>query len=94
MTFYQTKAWLRKRQEVLALDHYECQECKKRGRHTRAEIVHHVYHLDEYPEYALDIWVGPQRNLLSVCRDCHENVCHPERLRHLKKDEPITKERW
>ena len=95
--FYLSWPWKRKRLEALAIDKGECQECKKRGKYTKATHVHHVFHRDKYPEYELDVFVTlpdgtVKRNLVSVCKDCHETVCHPERLRHFKV--PITPERW
>ena len=51
------------------------------------------------PKLALDIWYtdadgNRQRNLISVCKDCHETVCHPERMRRCKSAPPLTRERW
>ena len=97
--FYTSWAWLQKRAKILEFDHGECTECRKRGRYTRAEIVHHVKHLEDFPEFALsDTYTGAdgieRRQLVSVCRDCHETVCHPERLRHTVPAEPVTHERW
>ena len=95
--FYLKRQWKKLRVYILKKDRYECQECKKRGRYSRAIIVHHVKHRDEYPElemeeYYIDDRGIKQRNLISVCKDCHENVCHPERMRELK----VVKvpERW
>jgi len=48
-------------------------------------MKHNPYELMEY--------VGKEKNLEPVCKDCHETVCHPERLRWNKK-EPLTEERW
>lgn len=58
----------------------------KRRRHAPAIIVHHVLHADEYPELFLcdtysDADGTEHRQLISVCKWCHENVCHPERQR-------------
>ena len=97
--FYDLPEWRRKRRQILAADRYECQECKRRGKYSRAIIVHHVMHLDEFPELALSDYYtdadGRQcRQLISVCRDCHETVCHPDRLRHTALGEPVTAERW
>jgi len=91
--------WRRLRKEVLASDKYECQHCKAKGLHTRANTVHHVNHVRVKPEWALNkMYVddkgNAKRNLISVCHDCHENVCHPERLRWKKKKKPLTVERW
>lgn len=95
--FYLTRKWKKKRLEVLKLDKHECQYCKRKGRYTKATLVHHVKHLDEFPELALEIYYTDtdgqsKRNLLSTCKDCHETEGHPERLRHAK--EPLNKERW
>lgn len=94
--FYHSKEWRRLRRDVLNADKYECQPCKAKGKYTKATHVHHVNHLDKHPELALEKYYsdasGQMRNLISVCKDCHETVCHPERLRHTKK--PLNKERW
>ena len=105
-SFYDSRAWRRVRREVLTMDHHECQLCKARHRHSRAEIVHHRCHLDQYPdvsEYPTvkaffrveDPATGERRrNLVSVCRACHETVCHPERLVQAEARGPLTPERW
>lgn len=96
--FYVSSAWQKAREEVLREYHYECQECKKRGKYTKAVIVHHVKHLKEFPELALSKTYidtnGKERiQLKPVCKECHEYVEHPERLRWNKK-KPLTEERW
>lgn len=99
--FYVWAPWLKKRKEILAADKWECQECKKRGRYRRAVIVHHVKHLRDHPELALcDTYIGEDgqeyRQLESVCRECHETVCHPERMSKRKsaKRKFSPPERW
>lgn len=98
--FYIRTEWLHVRNVVLHLDNYECQICKENGRYSRAQLVHHISHLKEHPEWALDIWVKndsgvKERNLISVCKYCHETVCHPERLRKWNKQPDATfPERW
>lgn len=96
--FYLSKEWRRLRKVVLAKHKGECQYCKDRGKYTKATHVHHDFHRDKHPEYELAEYVtmpdGTKRkNLIPCCKDCHETVCHPERLRWNKK-EPLTKERW
>ena len=96
--FYLSSAWQHKRKQILRRDHNECVICKSKGQHSRAVIVHHVKHLDEHPELALsDYYQDPDgtrhRQLISVCRFCHETVCHPERM-PVRKSKPLTKERW
>lgn len=95
--FYVSSEWRHLRAEVLREQKNECQEHKKRGGYARANHVHHVNHLRNHPELALSEWYLdshgiPQRNLIAVCKCCHETVCHPERLRH-SKPEP-WKEDW
>lgn len=87
--FYLQYPWKKLRKEILKKDRHECQECKRRGKHSRGTIVHHVKHRDKFPElemeeYYIDEQGVKQRNLISVCKDCHENVCHPERMRETK----------
>lgn len=94
VTWYNSKAWKDIRAAVLAMDHYECQLCKAKGRYRRAEIVHHMKHLKDRPDLALSIWDGKERQLISVCRACHEKL-HPERdWRPAMKKERLTVERW
>lgn len=101
IAFYDSGAWRHKRREVLKKLNWDCQICKQHGRQRRAVIVHHVYHLDEFPQWGLLEFVDDpvtgqrQRNLLPVCRECHETECHPERMRaDALPTEPITPERW
>lgn len=96
--FYLSPEWRKLRKEVLRDDKGECQVCKSKGKYKRAEIVHHEKHLDQFPELGLQKFYQDEqgnlkRNLISVCRECHETVCHPERLRKNSK-EPLTEERW
>lgn len=102
--FYVSAAWQRKREEILKHDHYECYLCRTgkgyahRPMHSRAEIVHHVKHLRDRPDLRLsDTYIDnngvSHRQLISVCKRCHEEVCHPERLKH-RKSKPVTCERW
>lgn len=106
--FYASTAWRHKRDEILKRDHYECLLCKEgkgyahKPMHTRAVLVHHVNHLKDRPDLALsDTYVDAngetKRQLISVCKACHEVVCHPERRglsRGYHHHEPVTRERW
>ena len=95
--FYNSPAWRKLRKEVLKEYKHECQECKARGYYTRANHVHHVQYVNKHPRLALSktyIFQGKEYiNLIPVCKNCHETICHPERLRHNKK-KPVTEERW
>ncbi len=72
--FYKSKEWERKRREILKRDRNACQECRKKGRYARANTVHHIIHLKDAPELALD-----PNNLESVCRECHELIHQDEK---------------
>ncbi len=89
-TFYKTKEWKAKRTEVLKLDKYECQECKKNGKITKANTVHHRWLLEKYPEYGLNIYVNGQRNLVSLCHECHEKAHNYRKT----QEKPLTEEKW
>ena len=84
------------RQAVLKLDNCECQICKAHGKYSRGSIVHHVKHLRERPDLALSIFDPDtgERQLVTVCKACHEEE-HPESLRRCAPSKaPITVERW
>ncbi len=98
VAFYASPQWRRKRKKVLSDDKHECQIHKAKGQYVKACIVHHEKHLDEFPELALeDYYINEngerKRQLISVCRECHESVCHPERLRW-NVAEQLNEERW
>lgn len=97
--FYVTGEWRGLSAQVLKEDRYECQLCRARGRYRKADLVHHVNHVKRRPDLALDMYYldgdgKRKRNLISVCRQCHENVCHPERLCKEKAPSFETEERW
>lgn len=72
---YTSERWKKKRQKILRRDNYQCQECKRYGRNKQAIIVHHIKHVDEYPELAYI-----DSNLQSLCEACH-NKMHPEKAK-------------
>lgn len=73
LDFYRSKAWQTKRERILRRDGYLCQECRKYGRRREAVTVHHIKHLEDHPELALE-----DSNLVSLCNACH-NKAHPEK---------------
>lgn len=94
--FYSWAEWLGLRTDVLRLDKAECQRCRDRGRFRPARIVHHVKRLRDRPDLALSIWDPEtgERQLVSVCKRCHEEL-HPESRRPFRRvHEPVTQERW
>lgn len=93
--FYDWSEWDHVREEVLALDRHECQRCRSLlHRYRKAVLVHHVKHLRDRPDLALSVWDGRERQLVSLCRACHEDV-HPERgWRKAVRCDYVTAERW
>ena len=69
MRFYKTRKWERKRLAILRRDKYLCRECRRYGRTTPANTVHHIYPLGERPDLAL-----VSENLVSLCPKCHERM--------------------
>ena len=67
---YKSKRWQQKREAILRRDHYECQYFKRFGKHREAEHVHHIFPVDEFPEYAFEDW-----NLISLSKEAH-NMMH------------------
>lgn len=84
--FYHTTKWKHKRKEILKRDHNACRLCKQKGKYTRATTVHHIKHLKDVPELALE-----DSNLISLCNVCHEFM-HPEK--HRKKNAYENTEKW
>lgn len=68
--FYKTKRWRRKREVVLKKHDYLCAESKQYGNTVQAELIHHIYPLEEYPELAYEEW-----NLLPLTNAIH-NTFH------------------
>lgn len=102
--FYNSSAWIKKREEILIRDHYECQDCRKRiqenkesdlhgwqRRIQKARQVHHIIELKERPDLALD-----DSNLISLCVMCH-NIRHgrePFAFKAKEKKKKVTNEMW
>lgn len=94
--FYKSKKWLILRAWIMEKYHNECQECLKKGKYTRAKVVHHVNELKKRPdlalsEYYIDIMTGERKpNLVALCQDCH-NFVH-DRIVEAKPQ--LNIERW
>ena len=66
---YKARRWERLRAQVMRRDGYRCQLSKRFGKAVPAELVHHIYPVDEFPEYAFEPW-----NLISVSRAAHNKL--------------------
>lgn len=70
MNNYETTKWKKKREKILRRDKYQCQESKRYGRIVQADTVHHIFPVEEYPEYMYEDW-----NLISLSAAQH-NAMH------------------
>ena len=66
--FYDSPKWLRLRASALRRDNYEDVYAKRYGKVKAAELVHHIFPKDEFPEYAYCLW-----NLISVSTSTHNS---------------------
>ena len=66
---YKGKRWKRLAAAVMRRDGYLCQISKRYGKMIPAEVVHHIYPADEYPEFAYKPW-----NLISLSRAAHNKL--------------------
>jgi 5-methylcytosine-specific restriction enzyme A len=88
--FYNNRKWRNLSKKIKKRDNNECQMCKRKGKYARAQNVHHIKELKDYPELAYE-----EDNLESLCISCH-NEEHPEKLEKFKRQEPkfFNEERW
>lgn len=77
--FYKTKQWKLKRAKIMRRDKYQCQISKRFGKSVEATTVHHIYPLEDYPQFALCDW-----NLISV-GDKVNNQLHDRKTGKLTK---------
>lgn len=61
------KRWRRLRAAALRRDGYRCREAARYGRAEPAQVVHHVWPAEDYPEYAYCLW-----NLISLTGKHHD----------------------
>lgn len=68
-SWYQSPRWRRLRERVLRRDEYLDREARRYGVVREAEVVHHIFPRDEYPEYQWEAW-----NLISLSRQTHNEM--------------------
>lgn len=66
---YSSAKWKKKRAKILRLDGYKDVVAGWYGRTCEAQMVHHIYPAEEYPEYAWEDW-----NLISVSYSTHKKL--------------------
>ena len=67
---YKEPRWVELRKKILVRDKYMDQYLKRYGKFKTAEMVHHIFPVDEFPEYQYCEW-----NLISVSKSTH-NMFH------------------
>lgn len=66
---YNNPRWKHLAAKAMRRDGYKCQLSKRYGKQVPAEVVHHIYPVDEYPEYAYCLW-----NLICISRAYHNKL--------------------
>ena len=63
------KRWQHLRKLALKRDKYRCQEAARYGIAVGAEVVHHIWPAEDFPEYAYCLW-----NLVSLSVAAHDRM--------------------
>lgn len=71
------KRWRKLREAALRRDRYLCRNCRRYGRQVEASTAHHVWPVEDWPEFSMCQW-----NLVALCDECHERM-HDRRTRQL-----------
>lgn len=66
-SFYDTNKWHRIRTQIMKRDNYQDQLELRAGRIVEAQMVHHIFPKETYPEYKYKAW-----NLISISYKTHE----------------------
>lgn len=79
--FYNSKEWEKMRTYILIRDRYRCNRC---GRSDDTLEVHHIIHLT--PDNINDASITlNDKNLTTLCRDCHFLTHEDDKLRGSKQ---------
>lgn len=76
---YKERQWLRVRNTALRRDKYMDQYLLRFGVTKQAELVHHIFPVEDFPEYQYELW-----NLISVTKKTH-NKFHDRNTDELTK---------
>ena len=79
----QREEWLKKREEILKRDNYECCRCHKKNVQLN---VHHKYYLKDKKGNPVDPWNYPNSALITLCRDCHKLVHQNTKIKWFYKN--------
>lgn len=70
ITTYKEKRWMRLRKSILERDKYLDRYLYRYGKFKNADVVHHIFPVEDFPEYQYEPW-----NLISLARSTH-NMMH------------------
>lgn len=77
--FYNSERWQHLRMAILKRDRFMCQDSKRYGQMVPAEMVHHIFPREIFPEYQWEPW-----NLISLSNKAHEQM-------HFRTTKELTK---
>ena len=66
---YRTPRWEKLRKAVLRRDGYRCREAARYGLAVEATTVHHVWPVEDFPQWAWEPW-----NLISLSQKAHNEM--------------------
>ena len=69
---YTSARWRRLRRSVLVAADYRCQYWKRYGKMVEADRVHHIWPVEDYPQYAWCRW-----NLIALSFEAHMMMHRP-----------------
>lgn len=78
--FYSSRRWKHLRELILKRDGYQCQISKRYGKSIQADMVHHIFPAEDYPQYIWEPW-----NLISLSKEAH-NMMHDRNTGALTDD--------
>lgn len=67
--YYVSTRWKKKRLAILRRDRYQCQISKRYGKIIKADLVHHIFPREEFPELQWEDW-----NLISLSNVEHNKL--------------------
>ena len=76
---YNAPRWRRLRARVLREAGYRCQHFKRYGKRVEACHVHHIWPIEDYPQFAWCRW-----NLIALSQEAH-NMMHDRRTGKLSE---------
>lgn len=83
---YKGIKWKKKRKAILKRDGYKCAYCKRFGRSTPADMVHHIYPYETHKSLAYTNY-----NLISLCNECHNKMHNRENHSLTREGESLKK---